>query len=491
MTPSIEELCLTRDAVLLDALKRIDKTAQGFLFVTENTKKLIGVLTDGDIRRGLLKGLTLQTPVEELIKENPVTLHYSAGTDEIQKTLSDVIWFIPLIDEKGCIVDYATKSHFHTYPVAEPAFKGNEASYLQECIETGWISSQGRFVREFEARLAEYHGLNKGNVLSASNGTTALHLAMATLGIGEGDEVIVPNLTFAASINAVLYVGATPVLVDISEGSWTMDVTALEQAVNSKTKAILPVHLYGHPCDMTAIMQCAQRHNLLVIEDCAQAIGARWQGQLVGTFGDAACYSFFGNKILTTGEGGAVFFKENDIAFRASILRDHGMDKEKRYWHNEVGYNYRMTNLQAAVGVAQLEQITEILVKKQSIEKIYDENLVNCASLQKICPHENSETVCWLYTTVVDEECGLKREELIDRLLRVGVDARPVFYPLHEMPPYQSYTNGKTFPVSTKISQSGLSFPSSINLQEDDIADICSKIEKVISTRNLLNSSPK
>ena len=488
MRPPIRDLCISETASVREALEQIDKTALCFLFVVDGGNRLSGVITDGDIRRSFLKGVSINDSIRNVMKHNFTSLPYNSPDHEIKKKLTDPIWFIPLIDSNGSPVDYATRTHQHSFPVAEPVFAGNELEYLEECIETGWVSSQGRFINLFEKHLSDFH--NAGNVLAVSNGTTALHLALAALGIGPGDEVIVPTLTFAASVNAIIYTGATPVFIDISAETWNLDVDCLEILITDKTRAIMPVHLYGNPCSMDRIMEISKKHGLLVIEDCAEALGASWNGRLVGTFGDASCFSFFGNKIITTGEGGAVIFKDANIKEKAAVLRDHGMDKKRKYWHNEIGFNYRMTNIQAAIGVAQMERLGKILLQKDSILASYDEYLRPLDLLKRPCSHDRkAKSVCWLYTVSIDENLGLSRNELLDRLLLCGVEARPVFYPLHHMPPYLKYAQERSFPVSEAISRTGLSLPSSVKLSSDDIKVICSKITTILNNRSALQNS--
>ncbi|MEM4522680.1 MAG: DegT/DnrJ/EryC1/StrS aminotransferase family protein, partial [Nitrososphaeria archaeon] len=259
----------------------------------------------------------------------------------------------------------------YNYPVAEPEIGDEELKNVIEAVKSGWVSSKGRFIDEFESSFAKYVGVKYG--IATSNGTAALHLALAGLNIGSDDEVIVPDLTFAATINAVLYTRAKPVIVDINPEYWCIDPTKLEKAITSKTKAIILVHLYGHPCDMEPIMEIAEQHNLYVIEDVAEAHGAEYKGRKVGSFGHISCFSFYGNKVITTGEGGMCLTNDREIAERIKILRDHGMSPEKRYWHDVIGFNYRMTNLQAALGLAQLGKIERFIEKKREIAKKYEE----------------------------------------------------------------------------------------------------------------------
>ncbi|NQV08592.1 DegT/DnrJ/EryC1/StrS family aminotransferase, partial [Candidatus Woesearchaeota archaeon] len=255
-------------------------------------------------------------------------------------------------------------------PVAEPVLEGNELKYVTECVKTGWISSAGKFVKKFEEKFSKYCDCKYG--VAVSNGTTALHLALVALGIKKGDEVIVPNFTFVATANAVVYVGGVPVFVDADKETWNIDVDKIEEKITSKTKAIIPVNIYGHPCDMNKIMDIAKKHNLYVIEDCAESHGAEYNGEKTGSFGDISCFSFYGNKIITTGEGGMCVTNNKELAEKMSMLKDHGMKPERRYWHETIGFNYRMTNIQAAIGLAQLENINKFIETKRENTIIYN-----------------------------------------------------------------------------------------------------------------------
>ena len=332
---NIENLTIPAGAPIAQALQLIDREASGACFVVDG-RRLVGVLTDGDVRRALLAGVTLDSPVDSAMKREYFSLPVNTTLEEIQKRLA-IFKYIPITNEDGEIVDLATPSRYHQIPLVQPVLDGNELEYVTDCVVTGWISSQGKYVKQFEADFSAYVGCP--HTLAVANGTVALHLALVTLGIGPGDEVIVPDLTFAAPVNAVLYVGATPVLIDVDPNTMAMDPNAAAAAVTRRTRAIIPVHLYGHPADMPKIMALAEQHDLMVIEDCAEALGSHCHGTHVGGFGHAATYSFYGNKTITTGEGGMVLFREPAMRDRARMLRDHGMSPDRRYWHNEVGFN--------------------------------------------------------------------------------------------------------------------------------------------------------
>jgi len=369
----VKGLTLHENDNIKDALQALNKTGLGILFIIDNTNKLIGLLTDGDIRRALLTNIGLSDAIKLVMNKNFTSLPIETDNSKILETLSNSVKIIPLVDADNTLLDYASINKIRHISVASPLLNGNELAYVTDCIKTNWISSQGKYVKEFEKLFTEYH--NGMRSLAVSNGTVALHLALEALKIKKGDEVLVADFTFAASVNSIIYTGATPVLVDIEPDTWNIDIHKAELLVTSNTKAIMPVHLYGHPCDMDSIIEFAKKHKLLIIEDCAEALGSFYKGKPVGVFGDAATFSFYGNKTITTGEGGMIIFKNEDVAERASMLRDHGMQKTRRYWHQEVGYNYRLTNIQAAIGVAQFERLGEFIAAKRRIAKTYSETL--------------------------------------------------------------------------------------------------------------------
>ena len=364
-------------------------------------------------------------------------------------------------------------------PIYQPYLGGNESKYLNECLDSGWISSKGSFINKFEQAFSSF--IDNPYSLATSNGTVALHLALVALGIGEGDEVIVPDLTFAASINAIIYTGATPVLVDVKRDTFNIDFSKVEELITSKTKAIMPVHLYGLSCDMDVCLAIAKKHKLLIVEDSAESFGSEFKNKKVGTIGDASSFSFFGNKTITTGEGGMITFKDKETYLKAKVLRDHGMDPIKTYWHNFVGYNYRMTNMQAAIGLAQMERINEILKRKIEIANYYKSKLKGVSGLNFVTDSKFKKNTYWLVTVLLDpEKIGITRDQLREKLNKKNIDTRPVFYPLHIMPPYTKY--GKdNFTNSKYISQNGISLPSSLNLSNEDLDRVCTEIRTIIT----------
>jgi perosamine synthetase len=452
-------------ASMRDALRVIDRNACGVGFVVDTDGRLQGVVTDGDVRRAILRDVPLEAKVVDFMTANPVSVDAGTAAEKIIGLMSGRIKYIPLTDKEGRVVDFAAFSHAVHLPIASPVFRGNELRYVTECVLKNWISSQGRFVVEFEHAFAKFCGVKHG--IAVSNGTVALHLALVMSDIGPGDEVIVPTLTFIATANAVRYTGATPVFVDSDQDTWGMNPSEVERKITSKTKAILPVHLYGQPVDMDPINDLAGRHNLVVIEDAAEAHGALYKGKKVGSLGDIGCFSFFANKVVTTGEGGMLVTNDDQLAERARILRDHGMSRTRKYWHEVVGYNYRLTNLQAAVGVAQMEQVEFLLEQRAKIGAYYDELLGGDDRIERPRQISWGRRVTWLYTVLLRQ--GTDRDRVITRLKETGIDSRPVFYPVHTMPPYAC---DGAFPVAESLSRRGLSLPTHVSMGRGDVERI-------------------
>jgi len=480
--PSLEQMAVTSEATLRDALNVIDLNGQGACFIIDKDT-LIGVLSDGDIRRALLEGKLMDSSVLQVSNDSFVSLPINTPLKEIQKKLKEYIRIIPIVNKENKLVDFVTASHYHHIPLTQPVLDGNELEYVTDCILSGWISSQGKYVGQFEELFGKYVG--NENTLAVSNGTVALHLALVTLGIGPGDEVIVPDLTFVAPVNAVLYVGATPVLVDVERDTMAIDIELAKHAVTDRTRAIIPVHLYGHPADMTGVMDLAEKHNLLVIEDCAEALGSKYKETHVGNFGDAAIFSFFGNKTITTGEGGMLLFKNSKNIEKARMLRDHGMSKERKYWYEYVGYNYRMTNIQAAIGVAQMERVSEFVLRKRWIAEHYKQCLSDVKNIT--LPGEFGEVYnsYWFYTIVLANGLSSSRDSIINDLIENGVEVRPVFNPMHIMPVYSPYrVSGENYPVANSLAQ-GISLPSSVTITESDIHRVCSVLRNLLEKYQL------
>jgi len=356
-------------------------------------------------------------------------------------------------------------------PVFAPWLSENVRRYVLDCIDSGWISSLGEYVGRFEREFARFCEAAHG--VGTSNGTAALHLALASLGIGPGDEVLVPDLTFVATANAVRYTGATPVLVDVDPRSWTLDPADARCRLTGRTRAVVPVHLYGHPANLDPVLELARDHGLRVVEDAAEAHGARYKGRRVGAIGDVGAFSFYGNKIITTGEGGMLVTNDPALADRAAFLRDQAMDPHRRYAHPEVGFNYRMTNIQAAIGCAQVEQAEAILDRRKLIAAAYQAGLqaIDGLTLPVVMPW--AESIHWMYSVLIGPAFGRDRDAVAQALRTRGIDTRPFFVPVHELPPYR--TPGP-FPIATALARTGLCLPSGTGLSPDEIATVCAAL---------------
>jgi perosamine synthetase len=362
-------------------------------------------------------------------------------------------------------------------PVAEPVLEGNEKKYVMDCLDTGWISGSGRYVDEFEEKFAALCGTT--HAVAVANGTVALHVALLALGIGAGDEVIVPDLTYIASANAVTYCGARAVFADVDARTWTLDVADVARKISNATKAIMPVHLYGHPVEMDAIGRLAKEHNLYVVEDAAEAHGASYRGRAVGGLGDVATFSFYGNKIITTGEGGMIVTNDAELAARMRLLKGQGMTPERRFWFPIVGYNYRMTNIQAAIGLAQVERLEWFIERRREVASWYDEALKDLP-VQVPCEAEWAKNVYWLYSIVVEE--GIDRDRLMVELNEEGIETRPFFYPMHRMPPYFQEDGDVQFPVTTSLAAHGINLPSSARITKQDVEFIAGALRRCLKS---------
>ncbi|MFX3635402.1 MAG: DegT/DnrJ/EryC1/StrS family aminotransferase [Candidatus Pristimantibacillus sp.] len=362
------------------------------------------------------------------------------------------------------------------YPVAVPVLNGNEKKYVMDCLDSTWISSTGKYITAFEEAFAAYCGTKFA--ISCSNGTTALHLALLAHGVGPGDEVIVPTLTFIATANAVVYCGAKPVFVDCEPDTWNMNPERLEEALTPQTKGIIPVHLYGHPADMDVINEFANKHGLFVLEDAAEALGAEYKGRKTGSLGHTATFSLFGNKIITTGEGGMITTDDEQLASTIRTLRGQGIDPKRKYWFPVIGYNYRMTNMQAAVGCAQLENVAWHVSERIRVATLYNERLKEESSLSLPVQKPWATNVYWMYSVVFNDFDEAKRDQIMTLLKEDGIETRPFFYPMHVLPPYLNLQPHEQFPIANLISVQGINVPTYGGMSEEDINYICDRIKE-------------
>lgn len=473
-------------ASLREVMARLNEGVGGVVLLVDESGALKGVATDGDLRRAILAGKTLETTAGDFMSRAFTSGRADADPTANLGLLSATIRHLPILDATGKPVDLLTWADMWRMPLVQPSLGGNEAKYVNDCLATGWISSQGPYIDKFQNAFAAYMG--SGHALCTSSGTTALHLALAALGIGPGDEVVVPDLTFGATANVVIHAGATPVFVDVDPNTWCMSPAAFEKAVTPRTKAVIPVHLYGHPCDMDAILAIARQHNLKVIEDCAEALGAEYKGKRVGLLGDVGCFSFFANKVITTGEGGMAVTADRELAAKMAVLRDHGMAKDRRYWHLYAGFNYRMTNLQAAVGLAQMERIDAFLERRTNLVACYNAHLAGFEGLHLPIQAPDTRNIYWLYTIAVrPERLGMDREQLAQKLAERGIETRPVFFVLHPQPAYVNAIKHPC-PVSESISKRGMSLPMGNDMTVDDVSRVCDALVGILRTQRVLGT---
>ena len=375
-------------------------------------------------------------------------------------------------------------------PVNEPALGEREMAYVTECVRTGWVSSAGRFINEFEGRWAAYCGRRYG--IAVSNGTVALQLAVACSGLEPGDEVIMPTFTIISCALAVIYNGGVPVLVDSNPKTWCMNASAIEEKITRRTRAIMPVHIYGHPVDMDPVMNLAETHGLAIIEDAAEVHGAEYLSgrntnhsawRRCGSFGTLSCFSFYANKLITTGEGGMVLTDDKILAEKAQSLRNLCFQPNRRFYHEELGFNFRLTNLQAALGVAQIERMDEIVSRKRGMGAEYSRRLKSIKGLQLPVEEHWARNVYWMYGTVLSEEVGMDAVQFAQRLKERGIDTRPFFLGMHEQPVLRKrgLFHNEHYPVAERLARRGLYLPSGLSLTDKQLQQVCDAVQEVLS----------
>lgn len=432
---------------LIAAIEKCLDNGLGICLVVENEQRFVGRISLDDIGAAVLEGAllapTLRQHMEKFVHRRP---NNPARDNDVLR---------PVLDAKGRLVGISIDRSAQHIQVARPDMTHLEFRSVIDAFLSSWISSRGPYVAKFEDDFRAFISTRHG--VAVSNGTVALHLALVALGVGPGDEVIVPDLTFAATINAVLYCGGTPVIVDVDRDSWCMSLAGVEAACSPRTKAIIPVHLYGRPAEIGPIAEFAARRGIAVVEDCAEAHGARYAGRTVGQFGDVSCFSFYANKIVTTGEGGMCLTNSEELAQSLRLLRDHGMTPDRSYWHERVGFNYRITNLQAAIGQAQIWRIEETLERNKAIAESYRRALGRIAGVRFPPPMDPAhEPVVWLASVQVPAE---RRNDLLVAATRAGIEMRPFFHSLSTLPPYERFA--RECPNSRELSLTGVNLPTS------------------------------
>ena len=366
-------------------------------------------------------------------------------------------------------------------PVAEPLVTDRDKELVNEALNSGWISSAGKFLDLFEERWAAYCGMPYG--IAVSNGSVALDVAVSLLDLKPGDEVIMPTFTIISPAQSVVRAGGVPVLVDSDPRNWQMDVTQIEARISVRTRAILVVHIYGHPADMDPILDIARRYNLIVIEDAAEVHGAEYKGKRCGGLGDISTFSFYANKLVTTGEGGMVLVRTPELAERARSLRNLCFQKKQRFLHDELGYNFRLTNLQAALGVGQIERMEQIVASKRDIAGAYSEYLKNIPGIQLPVEEAWAQNVYWVYGVVLDQRTGLTALQATEKLRELGIETRPFFLGMHQQPVFlqMGLFRNESFQVAEKLARYGFYLPSGLTITDQQIQYVSDSLRSLLS----------
>jgi perosamine synthetase len=461
-----------RSESVLSVIEKCLDNGLGTCLIVEDDQRLVGRISLDDIRQAMLDGTAIRDPSLEwhLASADTKPWSHRLRNDIVQ---DDVLQ--PVVDPSGHLTGIVTDRSRVPVQVAKPHMTRHEFRSMLDAFISGWISSKGPYVQKFEDEFRNFVGVGHG--IAVSNGTVALHLALVALGVGPGDEVIVPDLTFAATINAVLYCGATPVIVDVDRQTWCMTRESVEHACTAQTKVIIPVHLYGRPAEIGPIAEFARGRGIAVVEDCAEAHGARYDGRVVGQFGDVSCFSFYANKIVTTGEGGMCLTDSEDIATSLRLLRDHGMSPDRSYWHERVGYNYRITNLQAAIDESQLWRIKGTLQRNARIAALYREALDGIPSVRfPPVMSDKYEPVVWLACVQVPAD---KRLAVMRAAHEARIETRPFFHPLSTLPPYGKYA--RSCPNSAELSATGINLPTSDDVDEQVVERVARVFHDVLA----------
>lgn len=490
MKKTLENFITSVPIILSEVLKKINLNENGIVFVVDSQHRLRGSISDGDLRRYILKFGRFKKKIKinsSLINKKPIALSFNSSIEKILEKFNSnkkKITCIPLIDKNKKIVDISKLNQLRSFPLANPTIGDQELSNIIDVVKSGWISSRGSYIQKFENQFSKY--LGGGYSVAVTNGTTAIQTGLMALGIGRGDEVILPNFTFGATINAVLNVGAKPVIADVSIKNWTLDLVNIKKKISKKTKAILPVHIYGQCYNIQKIKNFAKSKRIKIIDDCAEALGGKYKNKIVGLENDCSTFSFFANKLITTGEGGMVVFKKEKDSQKARILINQGLSENKKYYHDYAGSNFRMTNMQAAIGVAQLKNIKNFLQERKKIFKIY--NNIFCKKNFLILLPKNtwSENSYWLYTLLIKNIGEKRRDQLVHNLQLKGIECRPGFRSLSKMEPFKKYAKG-SYNNSVYLSENSISLPTtklSIQSQRYIIKIFLEECNKILNDSN-------
>lgn len=475
-----------QDATVKEVMGKIEKAGSKIAFVVDENKKLVGVVSDGDMRRALLAGENLNIMVEKIMTKNPIMAQEDAlATELLEKMLDKSIQEIPLVNKEGVLVNFITLSELKSIPLSSPDITHKEVEIISQVLSTPYLSIGPR-IKEFEKKVADYVGVKYA--VAVNSGTSGLHLCIRSLDIKDGDEVITTPFSFIASANCILFERAKPVFVDIDEDNLCIDVNKIEEKITNKTKAILPVHVFGHPCEMDKIMGIAQKYNLTVIEDACEALGSEYNNKKAGSFGNVAVFAFYPNKQITTGEGGIIVTDDEKIAKLCQSMRNQGRDEGDSWLsHPRLGYNYRMTEVSAALGATQMGRIKEILEKRKGVAKIYNRKLADIEGIKIPFIGKGVEMSWFVYVVILDKRFSRKdRDKIIQKLNEKSISARDYFPPIHLEPFYVEkfgYKKGD-FPITEKVSESTIALPFYNNLTESEINYIGDSLKEILKGFN-------
>ena len=483
MDKKIETILIHEHGTIKEAMEGINKSGIGIALVVDKNRTLLGVATDGDIRRALLSGKDLSSPIRNIMVDSPVTAREgTAATRLLEIMLDKGIQEIPITNNDGIVVDVAFLPELKTISLSSPDITHKEVEIINQILSTPFLSI-GPKVKEFEKKMADYIGVN--HAVAVNSGTSGLHLCVKSLGIKDGDEVITTPFSFIASSNCVLFERANPVLVDINEHTLCIDPLRIEEKITERTKAILPVHIFGHACDMDKIIEISKSYNLAIIEDTCEAIGAEFNGKKVGSFGNAGVFAFYPNKQITTAEGGMIVTDDQNIAELCRSMRNQGRS-EGGAWlsHKMLGFNYRLSELSAGLGVAQLDRISEILEKRQTVAQLYIERLsaIDGIRIPYISPNVKMSWFVFVVRLDYKRFSREDRDEIIYELKRRGISCSNYFPPIHLEPFYvgmYGYKKGD-FPITERVSESTIALPFYNNLPETEIDYICDTLKKIL-----------
>jgi perosamine synthetase len=483
MKDKISPISISGNASIQDAMERINKTGIRCVLIVDENSKLLGIATDGDIRRALLSEKKIDIPIQRIMHKNPITAKEGTSVSGLLEIMSkNEIQELPIINNKGVLVDLVLLREIKNIPLSYPDISHKEVEIINQVLATPFLSI-GPKIKEFEKKIAKFIGTKYA--VAVNSGTSGLHLCIRSLDIKDGDEVITSPFSFIASANCILFERANPVFVDVDENTLCIDADKIEEKITPKTRAILPVHVFGHACQMDKIMKIAKKHNLAVIEDVCEAIGAEFKGRKVGSFGDTAVFAFYPNKQITTAEGGMIVTNNEKIAKLCQSMRNQGRD-EGNAWlsHSRLGYNYRMSELSAALGSVQMDRINEILEKRQKIANLYNEKLKNIRGIK--IPHIALGTkISWFVYVIRLNHKKFSRDDrnkIIKKLEAKGVSARDYFPPIHLEPFYTKmfgYKKGD-FATTEAVSESTIALPFYNNLTEKEIGYVCDSIKEII-----------